>query len=220
MLSIIGTAGRKEDGKIISTLHFEKMCDVSRFTLGEWKQTELVSGGAAWADHVAVKLYLNGDVKNLVLHLPAEFDVSKKAFVPLNDHYMDPGNIANYYHGLFFKKTKINSLDEISQAIKKGAKVVVTPGMIPRNKKVAQDSDYMIAFTFGDGEIIADYNTSSTAKESLLADGGTAKTWDSCKSAQIKRHVNLFKILDWTPKCVVKTTENDNNSSKTQLTLF
>jgi hypothetical protein len=85
-VSIIGTAGRKEDAAKMSALLFENMVRVAREQIALLEATDgidLVSGGAAWADFVAVQLWLDGncpDVRSLTLHLPCGWDRSKNAF--------------------------------------------------------------------------------------------------------------------------------------------
>jgi hypothetical protein len=63
-VSIIGTAGGKETGVLTPKL-FDQMVDRARFIITkDWgldpENVILVSGGAAWSDHVAVELYLQG----------------------------------------------------------------------------------------------------------------------------------------------------------------
>lgn len=180
--AIIGTAGRDKTKPMTLSLWEWMVNDATRRVP---KGTHLVSGGAAWADHLAVKLYLNGHTDKLTLHLPAPF--TTKWFV-------GPGggsaSAANYYHERFSQIISIDSLLEIRQALEKGAIATFESyqggyeGMFARNLKVAQ-ADEMLAYTFGLGRI--------------PADGGTRDTWDHCKG--IKTHiplplnpVNLFEL--------------------------
>ena len=110
----------------------------------------LVSGGAAWADHIAVELYLKGLAPNLTLYLPCSFENGKYKDTGVFDFKTNPGGTLNYYHSLFSKKIGRNSLDDISRAIQKGAKIEIKEGFFARNSSVAK-SDCLLAFTFGDG---------------------------------------------------------------------
>lgn len=169
-LGIIGTAGRKDDAlllsyemwglgvmQVLNVLKFEKDIDTA------------VSGGAAWADHIAVYSYLEGIVDHLILHLPCKWDMEKNQFYDsgIFDSRSNPGGTANYYHRKFNQKYKRNSLNEISQAINKGATVVITEGFLNRNTKVANDSDILLALTFGNKEKIKNGGTADTARKYL-----------------------------------------------------
>lgn len=165
-LSIIGTAGRKDDESRLSRKHFEAMCVVAEGLIGDFAKinypiTTLVSGGAAWADHVAVKLYLDGKVPHLRLFLPAAFEGGS-----YHDNgkvgFDNPGGTANYYHHKFQRNTNINSLTQLMIAKSKGAELIpVEKGFYARNALVAK-SDFLLAMTFG--------------KENEVKDGGTAHT--------------------------------------------
>lgn len=138
-------------------------------------ENHLVSGGAAWADHLAVAMYMSGAVDNLTLHLPAPFDGTK---------FIGPeksaASAANYYHQKFSRILGVNTLNEIAQVIAGGASVTYEPiahgygGLFTRNKKVAK-ADGMVAYTFGIGDV--------------PADGGTKDTWDQCRGNRV--HVSL-----------------------------
>lgn len=161
-LAIIGTAGRREDADILTRAHWRMMCVIGRTVAVTTGATELVSGGAAYADHVAVQLFLDGDVKRLSLHLPA--DLHPSGFASTSDPY-DAGRVANHYHREFSKVAGIDSLAQLNQAVGAGAKVSVNlNGFKARNTDVANSADVMLAFTFGQGE--------------RLKDSGTKDTWD------------------------------------------
>lgn len=166
-IGIIGTAGRKDDynrlnkekyyGMMAATQEIIK--DITSYR--EDKDVHVVSGGAAFADHLAVLSFLGGFAKGLTLHLPASFDISKNKYESTKD-----GDIANYYHKRFSSMifgTPDDSLLQIKQAITQGAKVVVWDGFKRRNLEVARDSTYLIALTFGNGAMIKDGGTAHTA---------------------------------------------------------
>ncbi len=63
-IAIIGSAGRGEDSKKICPKIWEKMNkEAERIIIEDWKldwnNVHLVSGGAAFADHVGIKLEAN-----------------------------------------------------------------------------------------------------------------------------------------------------------------
>lgn len=159
-LGIIGTAGRKDDyDKLTNNLWNNCKKLVLKF-VEQVNPDRLVSGGAAFSDHLSVQLFNKGIVKNLTLYLPTGFDLETNKF---EDN--KTGNIANYYHKLYTKKTGRNSLLEISQAINKGAIIKCGDGFFARNTKVAADSDILLAITFGDKEVLKDGGTADTMKK-------------------------------------------------------
>lgn len=185
-VAVIGTAGRGKDAERLYSVDFLRMCDITNNILKTLtNEPYLVSGGAAWADHIAVNLFNNKVVKYLDLHLPATWDYERYQY----GEPTQPGNagsISNYYHRIFSKRVSIDSLKEIDLALKSCTHTVGN-GFFKRNKKVAE-AQAVIAFTFGNG--------------SKLKDGGTANTLEAYFSLQNKRktkdisfHVDLN---DWT----------------------
>ena len=174
-ISIIGTCGRSNQELLTQQLFFDMIVKVIDIIDNEFKldtsEVILVSGGAAWSDHIAVKLFNEGAYPNLELNFPTYFRDGK--FINNNT-----GNTSNMYHKVFSGVCDINSLEEISEAISNNCSIRVGKGFLDRNNYVA-DCDYMIAFTFNNGDI--------------PAKGGTLDTWNKCKS--VKKHVNLYTLL-------------------------
>jgi|14_taG_2_1085336.scaffolds.fasta_scaffold05482_5 hypothetical protein len=91
------------------------------------------------------------------------------------------------------KKLGINTLQQIADALDKGATATVYPGFKPRNLVVAKDvTGYLLAFTFGtsSGTYTAgdpEWHTTSIAG---LKPGGTAHTWNH-NHARFKEHQRL-----------------------------
>jgi len=178
-VSIIGTAGR--DKNILMTRdHWLWMVDYAKAKIK--KGSYLVSGGAAWADHVAVQLFLDGHASALDLHLPAPIN-DKGWFDGLD--YKSSGSTANFYHSKFSLHLGHHSINDIITASKMdNCFGTVQPvsnnysGLFTRNALVAK-SDYLLAFTFGQGDI--------------PDDGGTKDTWN--KSKGIKHHASIPHIL-------------------------
>jgi hypothetical protein len=195
-LSIIGTAGRAEDAHKLKRGSYQLMYNNAREAVKRAQVSTLVSGGAAWADHLAVSLFLNNEVDQLILHLPAPFE---------HGQYVEgskAGGIANYYHRKFAKTiaaevSGISTLDDIGIAIEKGARIHVYNGFFERNLEVAR-SDLILAYTFGtaDGKYMPGEPGFGDAKAAGLKDGGTAHTWNHAHSALAKRHVNLHTLLE------------------------
>lgn len=172
---IIGSAGRGEDiAKITEETFFIMRASVRKIIqslLVPNEQYAVVSGGAAWADHVAVSLFNRGEASKLILHLPCKFDCDYVSFVHRPE---DSGNIvftANHYHTIFSNiafpsadgyADDFASRKQIVEAIEKGAKTTVSNGFFARNVLVARDAEYMIALTFGKNEKLKDGGTKHT----------------------------------------------------------
>jgi len=180
-VAVIGTAGRDKD----KTYDLELWCAMwedarRRFV----SNVELVSGGAAWADHIAVSLFLaDPEQFKLRLYLPSVFAQHTYRFVgPASSS----AAAANYYHERFTQQTGIDGRREIATAMTMpGCTVEMEPsaegygGMFARNSKVALASDACLAYTWGQG------------KEP--ADGGTKDTWDKITGRKV--HVPLDRCL-------------------------
>lgn len=178
-IAIIGTAGRDKNIPMTRAL-WDWMTQDVRERVRE--DGHVVSGGAAWADHLAVWLFLKGFVKELTLHLPA----------PLNGKFLGPyqsaASAANYYHERFSNVVGCDTLAQIEGAAPMdhcyGTFEPAAPGygaMFNRNKKVAAaigPDDLMLAYTFGEGDV--------------PADGGTRDTWNQCRGKRI--HIPLPRL--------------------------
>ena len=177
-IGVIGTAGRKEKAVRLTKSDFEAM--VAYLAKAVQPNDTLVSGGAAYADHSAVRAYLDGKVAGLVLHLPAQIVTDDKGRLKFEDAgYGTAGAAANYYHRLFAEKLGLDpdgTIREIQEAIDKGATVTYADGTAPaagkdssflqRNSLIAKDSDY--------GVIAFDFDVEGRDRP---ADGGTGDTW-------------------------------------------
>lgn len=152
---ICGTAGRKDDEKRLSRKHFDAMCLVASGLIDQceknnYKITTLISGGAAYADFVAVKLFLDKKVPNLKVYLPSKWECGRFYDSGIRDSFKNPGGTANYYHKKFQTKTGINSLSQMQIAMHEGAEFIpVEKGFYARNYLVAKESDFLLAITFG-----------------------------------------------------------------------
>lgn len=170
-LAIIGTAGRGDDAKQLTAAHWRMMTCIAQSVACTLGVDELVSGGSAWADHLAVSLFLDGHVKRLTLHLPARF-VKECPLSPAFCPSVSDGRRLNDLHAAFSATAGIDSFAQIQRAIERGATVHVNPGGFKaRNSDVAAAASSLLAFTF--------------SGNALPADGGTADTWRKFEAAAI-----------------------------------
>lgn len=204
-LAIIGSAGRGKAAKHINKDLWKKMYMYSQGyisgTVDEGKHFnkhytfELVSGGAALADHLAVALFNSKDklpeldITSLDLFLPAYFEDGE--FQPTHRGAADAwiAETANKYHRTFSKIVAGDperSLKSIDQAIKNGAHVHINlGGFYHRNIDLAnfingKKNSTLLAFTFEEGE--------------YPKEGGTAHTWRHTAAHVWKEHVNLLVL--------------------------
>lgn len=177
-VAIIGTAGRDKQNIYTATL-YDKMVDVVKYMIRNLTDIVLISGGAAWSDHIAVKLYLEGYVSKLILHLPCNFSNNMYEDNGKYNWYENPGRTCNAYHRKFSQIIGTNSFNEITLAINKGAEVHIHNGFHARNMPVAKGCDHMIALTWSSGN--------------EPSDGGTVHTWKHCPSLS-KYHVSLATL--------------------------
>lgn len=179
-ISIIGSAGRKEDADKLNLKKYLRMYHTLKefvFSIMNEKQLkasdiELVSGGSAWSDHLAILLFFEmyKEGIKLRLHLPC-------LFIDNEFESNTYGKTLNELHRQFSQKCEINSLLQIRQAIDLGAQVYNHNGFFRRNDEIAE-TDFMIAFTFGQNE---------------PKPGGTADTWSKFKSPN-KIHFCIDKL--------------------------
>lgn len=165
-ISIVGAAGRKEDFAKLTQAKYKEMYGIThKYIADSFSKTPicLVSGGAAFADHLAVLIFLDNSSFTLKLYLPCEYDLEKERYVDTGifDWAINPGGTANYYHRKFSNAiyaNKFHSLKQIGSAIKAGAEVEIINGFMNRNSAVAQ-SEYLLAFTFGNRSVVKDGGT-------------------------------------------------------------
>ena len=171
-LAIIGTAGRQEDAKRLTRSHFDTMCIVAEELKKQIDDTNypishLVSGGAAWADHVAVRLFLDKKVEHLRLFIPCEWDDGKFHDNGIDDFVRNPGKTANSYHKAFQQKTGINGLSDIQVAKSYGAEILPCRGGFHGRNAMVAKSDFVLACTFGDGHLVKEGGTADTLRKYL-----------------------------------------------------
>lgn len=215
-LAIIGTAGRKEDQKLLTEGHYNRMVGAAVTlikNLGvEGKDLKLVSGGAAWADHVAVSL-VQWDIippENLTLFLPALLGPNGYEGNELEYRgSTKTADTANYYHILFSNRLGRDTREELRTVRNQGATFhTVMTGFHARNAMVAKEvtpDGNLLAFTFGGPNsdqqpwTVRRFIPTTKADDAGLKDGGTAHTWNNSKC--FKWHAKIgIDLPPWKPK--------------------
>jgi hypothetical protein len=127
--------------------------------------------------------YVEEKVSGLTLHLPTPWpqEDQNPQFLDNQDHniYRNPGRSANRLHKQFTNKLGEDTLKHIQNAVHLGAQYHVHGGFKERNSAVAQESQYLVAFTWNNGK---------TPKE----ESGTYDTWK--KHRGTKMHVPIGSL--------------------------
>ncbi len=180
-LAIIGTAGRKEDASRLAANpkhYYTRMLDCARYVAKLVGADTLVSGGAAWADFMAIALFLESpDQYRLMLELPENLDISsehKRVYRDTGemDWRTNPGGTSNHYlrqfskqchsfKGPFFPWVEYDKVASHPVVIR-----TVTRGFKERNCEVAK-ANHCLAMTFGEGPKLKDGGTMNTMGEFL-----------------------------------------------------
>lgn len=202
-LAVIGSAGRGLDAKSITRELYAAMYRQTVQAMRELGIRHLVSGGAAYSDHLAVLAYLNGDADRLTLRFPAPFVTDPEPMFDFSTGLQCAG-IANRYHRQMESLIRVPGLSLIARAIEKGAEVSVGFGFHGRNSQVAADATALIAFTFGrpgktsSVDVIETFlpgtHGHASSGDAGLKDGGTADTWRKAQRAETKIHVDLMAM--------------------------
>jgi hypothetical protein len=143
-LAIIGTAGRGEDAKKLTKNHWLRMVDAAKKVIEVEEVTDLVSGGAAWADHVAV-------------HLARTENIPAEIWLPAKERDLQT---AKYYHEKFSSVLGYDTWGKISTH--QFLCLNGFGGFKDRNTEVANRADIFLAMTFGDGKKVKDGGTLDT----------------------------------------------------------
>lgn len=143
---------------------------------------ELVSGGAAWSDHVAVALFLRHTPPALTVYAPCEWDADSGRFVDNGRGRRwteNPGYYANVLHERFATTAGATPFADLRGAVALGATIRAGHGFHARNTSIADAATHMIAFSWSDG----------AAPDA----GGTRDTWSKCGAAH-KVHVPMTSL--------------------------
>lgn len=175
-IAIIGSAGRHADAPRVTPQLYGKMITAAANLIAPIDdKIILVSGGASFADHVAVDLFLTSTDIDLELHLPSPWNHELKEY-----SHDGAGKTSNFYHRSFCEKIGRelnNSLYDLHKIISAqiNARAFFYNGFKIRNLEVGK-VDMVIAFTFNDSD--------------EPKPGGTKHTWDN-STASKKNHINL-----------------------------
>jgi hypothetical protein len=185
-VSVIGTAGGKESANMLTVALYTAMIRRAESIITEEFKLDpasvtLVSGGAAFSDHVAVELYnaKPNRWKDLHIYFPCQWLTPQIRHLDtgVHDWRTNPGKLANTLHTQFAYILGRNTQVDFVTAQSSGAKFFYSQGFHARNAYVA-GSQYLIAFTFGPN--MDEYK------------GGTAHTWKLCLGRKV--HVSLDNL--------------------------
>ena len=173
-IAIIGTASEK-NGNLTYRKWKRLIRKSEEFILqitedpDNWKDIHLISGGAAWCDHVAIYLYKKYPLCRLTLYFPCKWKNDKFDDDGQSHWSNNPGRLANNYHNKFSEKVGWETLLDISEAIDNNATIRVYNGFHQRNVRIGK-CDYLIACTF--------------SKSGKPVNGGIFYTWKNavCKN--------------------------------------
>ena len=189
-IAIIGTAGRRDDAARLTSASFPRMVEAAKRAaekLSGGTPWRAVSGGAAWADHVAVVLFLGGVAAGLDLELPAKLSADGYVDNGLNDSWRNPGMVSNRYHKAFAQTAGLDPFMDLRRARSLAAcSVTEGGGFLGRNSAIAM-ADHCVALTFG--------------CKTLLKPGGTEDTMRKFLARGLGRsvHIDLHDISAFSP---------------------
>lgn len=141
-----------------------------------WDHVRLVSGGAAWSDHVAVELFLRHVATSnvqLTIFSPCGWAPSTGRFLGADD----TGNwrLANRYHDAFATVRGESSFADLRAAGRSGGEVYCRHvGFRARNTAIAQAAQRALAFSWASGD----------APDA----GGTLDTWNKLPASVVGAH--------------------------------
>ena len=193
-ISIIGSAGRKDDASRLSLGLYRKAVlnaqrHIEEYLIEEsihqgkklgWPSVHLISGGAAWMDHIAVSLRKMHPEATLSLHLPCGWTREACTFTPPPGDWKT-ARTAAYYHRCFSERVGVDTLRALDEALRMPGTIAhYHEGFLQRNLEVGQ-CDLMLAYTF---------TTTNVPK-----DGGTKHCWDH-SGAPRKTSISLFSLKE------------------------
>ena len=146
-LAIIGTAGRGDDARKLTKNHWLRMIDAAKKVIEIEEVTDLVSGGASWADHVAI-------------HLARKEKIPAEIWLPARERDLET---AQHYHNRFSSVMGYDTWSQISTH--KFLCLNGFGGFKDRNTEVANRADLFLAMTFGDGKNVKDGGTADTVSK-------------------------------------------------------
>lgn len=224
-VSIIGTCGavRSTDRNRLTKPIFQLMVEKAKSVLFEtWIQNWdlysveknpiiLISGGAAWADHVTVQVFLDWIKEQkpvkLEIHVPHTVNTETVQFVEgSRNGFSNPGKSANQSFAYFSSQMGRNMIQDFItlQTIPQCTIYTHYTGFKHRDRVVAKKSDRMLALTWGD--------STSEPKEG----SGTAFTWSCFNPSEKSYKIHI-------PLSTLETTlikQQEDQQQKSALTRF
>lgn len=170
--SIIGTSGGKRDISKLSLFKFKAMCLVAeelllQFEKNNYPISHVITGGNAWADHVAVKLFLEKKVPHLRLFVPVQWHSGEYMITQAAGAYKNAGEILNYHHRRFSKIVGFSSLYDINSAIREGAELIyVSRGFHACSALIAK-SDFLLTMTYGEENMVSGFIAENITRKYL-----------------------------------------------------
>lgn len=134
----------------------------------------LVSGASPWGDSIAPRLFLDGEVDGLQLHLPAGFSVGQGCFI--EDGYESAGAITNRYHEMAVRRgCGYDGLHDLTVALTDPNVTRSTPvkpsysykDFWNRNWRIADGSDLLLVVDFGMGRGVPEGHSSHIVRHFL-----------------------------------------------------
>jgi hypothetical protein len=195
---------------------FEQMVNRAYTTITElWGldlcRVHLVSGGAAWADQVAVELYNRHQHSSpglaLTLVMPCEWSAGTCRFVDSKGSSSswreNPGRLSNSYHERFSRVCTglpRHSQEAIKAAVEAGAKLDCQHrGFHRRNTAIAELAQYALAFSWAEAD--RPYS------------GGTLDTFNKLRAECHRSHVSMVELAA-SAKPVKRAAEPTEECSK------
>lgn len=184
-VAILGTSGRGQDARRMSKDTYDRMLTKARAVMTDQLRVDphamtLVSGGSAWAEHVAVQLFLDGTVAGLELHLPCPLKKGQFLDNSGRSQLSNPGRALNALHQRFGRLIGRDTIADIEKAIARGARVVEKhQGFYARNSAIAASVQSLIAFSWG--------------RDDCPSSTGALDAWNKCAPGVRKVHVSLWK---------------------------
>ena len=185
-VAIIGTSGRTEaerarlSAPVLEYWRQQALARIHACQL-EPERVMLVSGGSAWADHVAVLLFLFGDQEGrdfagLELHMPCRTSVQRDhvdgvSRVRWEGTHAD-GRRLYELHAQFSHDAGRDTLADLGHAILLGAQVSVAEGFLARNRRIARGVE-----GGGPPRFAIAFSAAPVEGNEPPAKSGTAYTW-------------------------------------------
>lgn len=159
-LGIVGTAFRglntEFDNILTKNLYINKIYKQAKEVIQNYNIEKVISGGAAGIDHLAVKLFQDNYIENIDIYYPTKFNDTTSLIgkTLLKYHY----NFSNVVYYNSFKS--ISELAELYEQFFNSNRIYFYEeeiskkyeGFFNRNKKIANNSNYLLVFSYFDQE--------------------------------------------------------------------